>query len=273
MNRLLDMKSNALSAIRRGRPIAWVPEWMGLGNLLYLGHWAYEGSAEDEDRRVLLHADRGAAVGIFPRLRERLFVRREDVRFTDRRVMPWSGAATRQRPDHIPAQAHEAFIRDLLLPDSPVATPPHCLKGMLVVNVRRGDYYSVKDHQDDFGMDQVEYIKAALKTSVATHGSPDGIAVVSDGLDWCKEALGGVLEAVAPTTYVDGDLTHDLGTIVHAERLIITNSTFSYWGGYIGDVLSPGREVIAPWFFSRSQDGGRATQLRPHWTALEGDFY
>ena len=37
-----------------------------------------------------------------------------------------------------------------------------------------------------------------------------------------------------------------LKAIIHAKRLIITNSTFSYWGGYIGDVLNPGRQVIAP---------------------------
>ncbi len=266
------LKSRALDVVRRGRPVAWVPEWMGLGNLLYMAKWAHDGQEQGEDRRVLLHPKRECAAELFPVMRERLFVSRHDVRFTDQRVMPWSGP----RPDY-PARtdpaADESFIRDMLLPGTPLQVSPHDFHDAVVVNVRRGDYFSVSAHYDEFGMDQVGYVRAAVEQSISDQGMPSRFVIISDGVDWCGEALGSVLSPIAPVSYEDGDLAHDLASIIHARRLIITNSTFSYWGGYIGDVLHPGREVIAPWFFSRSQDGGRATQLRPHWVALQGDFY
>lgn len=272
MSLLRAARSATLSVVRQGRPVAWVPEWMGLGNLLYMGFWAWEGRSKGQERRVLLHPKRSAAVEIFPRLRDQIFLERNEVRFTDQRIMPWSGDSS-PRPDFISAETHAPFINELLLPNSSIFAPPLPLEGALVVNVRRGDYYSVGDHQDEFGMDQVAYIQSALNISLDSHGVPERIVVISDGLPWCREALDKILSSIAPTVYAEGGIAHDLGAIVHAERLIITNSTFSYWGGYIGDVLRPDREVIAPWFFSRSQDGGRASQLRPYWTAVQGDFY
>lgn len=266
------MKAKALGAVRRGRPIAWVPEWMGLGNLLYMAKWAYDGQVHGEDRRVLLHPKRAREVGLFPEAADRFFVSRNEVRFTDQRVMPWSGPRPKHPPRSNPGD-DEGFIRSCLLPGSTVLDQRMLLEGQMVVNVRRGDYFSVDAHRDEFGMDQKEYVRLAIRESIRAHGRPEGFVVISDGLDWCRTELGGILSEIAPTVYKDGDIAHDIAVIVHAPRLLITNSTFSYWGGYIGDVLQPGREVIAPRFFSRAQDGGMATQLRPHWLVIEGDFY
>lgn len=261
-------KSRALKAIRRGDPVSWVPDWMGLGNILYQGLWAFEGDDRQEGRRVLLHPKREAAVALFPTLRGRYFVTRDRVPFTARRVMPWR----EESPEPIPYQpaALPGFIREVLLPGSPVAAVPDGLsEDDVVVNVRRGDYYSVPQHEAEFGMDQVAYVRAAISRAAAVSGPIGRIIVISDGLDWCRENLGPVLEPHGPVIYEDGDLFHDLRAIVHARRLVITNSTFSYWGGYIGDELHPGRLVIAPALFSHNLNGGRAHQLKPSWTVLE----
>lgn len=261
-------KSRALTAIRRGDPVSWVPDWMGLGNLLYQGLWAFEGDAHHEGRRVLLHPKRETAVGLFPNLRDRYFVPRDRVPFIARRVMPWR----EESPLPVPYQPPELkdFIREVLLPASPITTD---LDGLseddVVVNVRRGDYYSVPQHEAEFGMDQVAYVQVAISRTAALSGPLSRIVVISDGLDWCREHLGPVLGLHGEVVYKDGDLSHDLRAVVHARRLIITNSTFSYWGGYIGDELHPGRLVIAPALFSRNLNGGRAHQLRPSWTVLE----
>ncbi|MEX3565062.1 alpha-1,2-fucosyltransferase [Micrococcus endophyticus] len=274
MSFLENAKARALSTVRRGgREIAWAPEWMNLGNLLFLGQWAFEGQAGGADRKVLLHPKHEKTVGLFPRLRHDLFVTPANVRFLDQRVMPWSGQAEVERAAFTDAEAAGSYIREALLAGSPLATDRPDLEDSWVVNVRRGDYYSVPENRASFGMDQVTYVDLALQHLRATGPLPERIVVISDELDWCRENLSLLLSPIALVVYEEGDVEHDLRALVHARRLVLPNSTFSYWGGYIGDVAHPGRDVVAPWFFSRTQDGGRASQLRPHWTALTGDFY
>lgn len=56
-----------------------------------------------------------------------------------------------------------------------------------------------------------------------------------------------------------------------AWRLIGTNSTFSYWGGYVGDALrgdDQERRVVMPWFHQRTLNDGAADQLDPSWTII-----
>lgn len=258
----------ATGVIRRGRPVAWCPEWMNLGNLLYMGVWAYEGEAEGRARRVLLHPSRTSALSIFPHLRERLFVERSHVRLTDRRVMPWSGSG----PDESDRYEHpllSSFVSELLLPGATIAEEPADIgEESLVVNVRRGDYFSVPQHRAAFGIDTVAYTLEAVRLSVEDHGAPREIVVVSDDTDWCREHLD-ALSDVAPLRVREGAVADDLAALAHARRLVLPNSTFSYWGGYIGDVLHPDREVLAPWFFNRTAHGGRAGQLRPRWRRVE----
>ncbi len=155
---------------------------MGLGNLLYQGLWAFEGHTHRESRRVLLHPKREAAVALFPTLRERYFIPRDRVPFTARRVMPWR----EESPQPVPYQPAElrSFIREVLLSGSPVALDPDGLsKDDVIVNVRRGDYYSVPQHEAEFGMDQVAYIRAAISRTAALSGPLSRIVVISDGLD------------------------------------------------------------------------------------------
>ena len=252
--------ARTLSLVRRGRQVAWVPEWMNLGNLLYMGQWAHEGA----DRAVLLHPRQEQAVGIFPHLRRSLFLTRSQVRFRDQRVMPW-GSATERNAAFRDAQNDDEYIREMLLPASGLESPRVARSEDLVVNVRRGDYYSVEQHFREFAIDQETYLRAALDTAVQRGGSPRRLLVISDDVAWCREHLDALLHRYAPVKYSDGDMKHDLRALVQAERLVIPNSTFSYWGAYIGDVLHPGRDVTAPWLFSRSVGDGRAYQLRPHW--------
>lgn len=270
MKLVQGLKEQVLGVVRRGgREVAWTPEFMNLGNLLMLGKWAFEGRRLDIERRVRLHEKHVATLGLFPTLRRDLFVTEEEIRFTDKRVMPWSEQSSIRTTDDM--EVLPDYVRDAVLPGSPFTQDPGGLDDALVVNIRRGDYYSVPEHKAEFGMDQVGYVREALRH---VGDVPGRIIVISDGLDWCEDHLDGILSEVAPTTYEDGDLVHDLRMLVHARRLILPNSTFSYWGGYIGDQLHPGRQVIAPWFFSRGQDGRNLpAPVLPEWTALEGTFY
>lgn len=268
MDLIPTARASVLGLVRHGPAVAWTPPWMNLGNLLYLGLWAFEGMGNDSGRRVLVHPAQAPSLAVVPHLREALFVTRKEVRFTDRRVMPWSDPApTRTERFEHPLLA--PFVTTMLLPGSPLAAaPPDIDEGTMVVNVRRGDYFSVPAHRAAFGIDTRAYTLHAVKTSIWAHGLPSAILVVSDDLDWCRAQLGELAD-LAPTCFREGGVAQDLAALVHAPRLVIPNSTFSYWGGYIGDVLHPGREVLAPRLFDRTRDDGLADQLRPHWHRID----
>lgn len=262
------IRAKALKTVRRGRPVAWVPDWMNLGNLLFVGLWASKGLAAGEDRHVLLHESRRPALDLFPALRDAYFIGEKDVRFTDQRVTPW-WPAPKTQPPHFDDDALAPYIRDHLMPGSGLDARPRGLSaGDFVVNVRRGDYFSVEAHRREFGMDTRSYVLQAVTESIERFGAPDRFVFVSDDVDWCSTHLSALAD-IAPTTAGGGDVQQDLRAIVHAPRLLITNSTFSYWGGYIGDALNPGREVVTPWLFSRGTNGGRSYHHRPHWHLVE----
>lgn len=268
LSAIQNIKSGALSLIRRGRHIAWCPDWMNLGNLLYVGMWAHEGRMSGEPRFALLHPHKRSALETFPQLMDRVFVTKNEVRFLDRREMPWSGEGD-LRDEHYAPPLLSSYISDLLLPASPVAARPGDIHDdALVLNVRRGDYFSVPEHRSAFGIDTAAYSFEAVSTAVSEGSSPSEITVVSDDIDWCREHLQDLNE-FAPVRMRDGGVVDDLAALVHAPRLVIPNSTFSYWGGYIGDVVNPGRQVFAPGFFTRTTNNGKAWQLRPHWRVIE----
>ena len=250
---------------RNGRGIAWSPEWMNLGNLLYLGLWA----SRSDNRFVLAHARHEPALSLFPHLRERLFISPSETRFTDQRLMPWTAASRLTHGAFDSPDGVEDFVREMILVDTPLLNQEINLDDTLVVNVRRGDYYSVPKNQAEFGMDQASYIHLAATMSVETLGTPSRIVVISDDIPWCRANLDRTLQALAKVEYLDGPLIHDLRMLIHAPRLVIPNSTFSYWGAYIGDTINPERQVIAPWLFSRHRNGGAADQLLPHWKVIE----
>ncbi|MBP1326210.1 hypothetical protein JOF28_001442 [Leucobacter exalbidus] len=261
-NLLQRMKTGMLETVRRhGREVAWTAPWMRLGNYLMLGLWANDGVG----RKILRHPG-SQLIDLFPNFTKEFMLDPGEVRFTDQRLKPWSG----QADDRLDWEQVHKFVQSVLLPQSPLTHMHVVPDDALVVNVRRGDYYSVPEHRATFGINIEEYVQTALDQAVQDDGRPLTILVVSDDIKWCREHLDGMLGAVAPTSYrPQGDPAGDLAALVHAKRLIVPNSTFSMWGGYIGDVVHPGRKVYAPWLFARGLNGGKGMAYHPDWTIIE----
>lgn len=254
-----------LTRLRRGRrPVSWVPDWMGLGNAMYQWLWAFQGQVGGQDRRVLINKATRQNGVMFPQARQRILLDRSEVRLLDDRVRPWSAEPHLDAP-YQPESLTE-FVREILLPGSGI-TPDDSAR--LVVNVRRGDYYSVPRIRADFGMDVVGYVREATDRLLAKM-TPSGIHVVSDDPAWCARELAWLSDraalSIAPAS--DGPVKN-LREVAGARHLVLANSTFSYWAGYIGDVLQPGRDVVAPRFFQKSNLGGRSHLLRPNWEIVE----
>lgn len=265
-----------VEAVRHGQPeVAWTPEFMGLGNVLYLFLWAAE--APIGRRAVLVNDKARPWLAQFPNLAQ-LAVERSDVPLRHQRVMPWGEDAAREARGltlerWFTRSEMDSFVKAFMLPgpllnSGAVPRDPE----RLVVNVRRGDYYSVPDFTAILGFDQVAYLRAALEQQVVLGGVPPSIHVVSDGIDWCQEHLGWMSE-VAPTTFSDRarGMFGDFQDVAMARRLILTNTTFGYWAGYTSNALhgDNGPLIVAPRFFMWDYNRGRSFHLHDDWTVIE----
>jgi hypothetical protein len=264
----------ALDLVRRGRPVAWTPPFMGFGNHALLWFWAWRGRGAS--RTVLRTASMAPWLSLFPAA-QALTVDRSSVGFLDRRLNPVDIPGERGAPPHTidwTAEELHGFVTELLLSSREfrgLASAAGIGDGDLVVNVRRGDYYS-PENVGRWGYDQASFLSQAV-TAAHARDPVDRVVVVSDDPGWCDTRLGGLAEVV-PRVDVrppDDGPARNLATLVAARRLVLTNSSFSYWGGYIGDVLDGGarREVVAPWLFDREQNDGRSWLLSPGWTVVE----
>jgi hypothetical protein len=260
-----------LERIRRhGREVAWTPDWMGIGNVLYLALWAHQGRMTGNDRRVLRSPVLTRWSVLFPGLAP-LSVDREGVRLTDQRVQPWN-----RQPDGRPWFAWAEL--ESLITTAGLATSVHdravregkvSLDDQLTVNVRRGDYYANPAYRADFGFDVDAYLRHTIPLSLGRDGPVRRVRVVSDGIDWCRQHLGWLDDLVDEVSYAaDQSPEADLLEVATSRRLVLTNSTFSYWAAYLSNAWhGEHARTWVPRFFRRT--GPPTTDLDPRWTIVE----
>jgi hypothetical protein len=230
-----------------------------LGNFLYVWLQAYVRSTPGSPAVALATTGMAPWLEAFPEL-HKLTLDRREVRFIDRRE--WDEKHLYQRfGTDFDAEDLAAFVSEFL---APRITPD--LTGTIVVNVRRGDYYT--DFYEKYAFDQVGYIADAMERI----GTGATVKVVSDDPDWCKEHLDELLRRHGGTVRYDvADPLQNFLTLCGASRLIGSNSTFSYWGAYVANVIHPDATIIMPKFHGRMGEGKTdAHQLDPRWIAVEG---
>jgi hypothetical protein len=260
-------------ALQRGqRTVLWTQETAHLGNFLYDWMHAFRAQQRGEDVICLRTAKTEPWIPVFGPYAERLVVARDRVRRTDRREKGlFNEFGVTFSADDLHAFAEGFF--DASGVTTPDQVPPHHRLGFddVLVNVRRGDYYSVEENRRNYAFDINEYLAVALDEQVRVGGRIDRIHVVSDGIDWCQAHLGWLADRCARLTFETDGLpprTH-LAVLANAPRLVLANSTFSYWGGYLSEARHRRPElVVAPWFHIRADNGGAAWQLDPRWTIV-----
>ena len=107
------------------------------------------------------------------------------------------------------------------------------------LHVRRQDYVHL---QHFHGLLPIEYYREALKITRAMHDVK--VFVFSDDLVWCKEYL------PQDFTFVTGtNMWEDIRLMAGCKHAVLANSSFSWWGAWLGDNQF-GRTVVAPkkWF-------------------------
>lgn len=267
---MLNPKHLLLSRLRaNGRPIVWTPDMkMGLGNFLHLWLWAYARRTEGQDAWVLHSPRMDPWLAALPAMND-LTIQRRDVRLSDQRAMVFGQAF-----DHeFSREQLGGFIKNLVLaPDGVGGDLQPSAADQLIVNVRRGDYYSDRTIRGDYAFDLEAYLHVAMEEAMR-QGRPARIRVVSDGMDWCRARLGWLSDHTDELIFNDSGLSPvaQFSQLASTRRLIVTNSTFSYWAAYVSNVLHGDNheQIIAPWFHSRGVLYGRAWQLDPRWNIVQ----
>lgn len=268
-------KAHILSLVRRGpRTVLWTKPIFRIGNLFYLWLQAMKRIENGDDCRVLITDAAQPWACEFPRLFEELCISRRDVRLTDRRELgTFQGLGADYSVEDI-----EAFTRRYIL-SSPglrrfeASAVGHGLgqPETVTVNVRRGDYYSVLEYRQRYGFDVQGYVQAAIRIHRATH-PVRRVFFVSDDVDWCHAVLTPPLarQGIEVSSVSGANPMRDFAHLALSTRLVLANSTFSYWGGYVAGVRDAEADIVAPWFHARDWLDGKSFHLHPRWQLVEG---
>ncbi len=266
---LTRIRSRVLGVVRRGpRTVLWTPTEVNLGNILYLWLAAHIGQSRAEQVLALETPASLPWLSLMPRAK-RLLVTRAEVRLTDRREL-----GMRQAFGHdFTADQLEAFVSEIVVGSPLLDVPAHVVPGErdVVLNIRRGDYYSVEEHWRRYAFDLRQYVDAAVARIIELGGDVPRLHVVSDDIPWCRQHLSHLAADAGAVTFAGPEHTPalDFATLALARRLILTNSTFGYWAGYVGTVIHDHRsDVVAPWFHTRIGDHA-ADQLDPRWSVID----
>lgn len=115
---------------------------------------------------------------------------------------------------------------------------------LIGIHVRRGDSLANPTLARDC---DAEYYRAA--SALATANTRDPLfAFFSDDLDWCKDKLAVAGEALFVDWNRKRESYADMRLMAACDTMIIANSSFSWWGAWLGE--RAGHTVIAPsrWF-------------------------
>ena len=263
---LANLSRSVLARVRqRGRHVHYPDPSKGFGNLLYHYLHAHTAQREGRDEWVLERPKIQPWLTVFPRLAQRN-LSPKNFRFTDQRDLEdYQGFGTSFTREDL-----DLFIQEVLnggyVDDQPSHDP-----STVVINIRRGDYYSTQ-WKPYYGFDIPHYLQVAI-THSDLRAPISHIYVVSDDREW---SLREVSRLVPPGI----DITHspklsspvlDFADLARASRLIITNSTFSYWGAFLSGVRHSGNQadIVAPHFHRRDINGGLAWHLDPRWTIID----
>lgn len=155
------------------------------------------------------------------------------------------------------SERYFADIRDVLLDELQPLSPPSAEDESMIskmeacnavsVHVRRGDYVDSASAASYHGVCSLDYYREAIEHISARVEQPE-FFVFSDDPAWTRAHLG----ANAPMHYVSHNAPEqafqDLRLMSLCRHHIVANSSFSWWGAWLGEPQD--RLVIAPskWF-------------------------
>lgn len=261
----IRLQSWAGRQLRRGpRSVLQAPATARVGNLLYFWLQAHIQEVAGGDLRVLENDHVGMWKPVWPEMSDRLGAR-VTTRFDRKLEVPVKHF--QEFDKDFSRHQLAAFATSCLMTREFARwlTPPD--PALLVLNVRRGDYYSNLEYRARYAMDIEDYVRRAVDI-VTSSVAIRSVAIVTDDPQWCASHLTW-LRHVGETRIVEGPPVAHLASLASASNLVLANSTFSYWGAYLAGATQGGAMVVAPHFHAAHVNDGRAWQLDPWWHIVD----
>jgi hypothetical protein len=158
----------------------------------------------------------------------------------------------------------DAFADELTFP--PIteewrsALPDCAADELIAVHVRRGDYLSLPG----FSMSEPDrYYERAI--DAAREGKSDKVVVFSDDLEWCRSRAY-FKDAWFVQTPPGSPPYHDLWLMSECSKLIIANSSFSWWAAW--RAAKRGAKVYAPRIWLHHRETSELDLAPPGWVIV-----
>ncbi|MBT8578576.1 alpha-1,2-fucosyltransferase [Polynucleobacter paneuropaeus] len=123
------------------------------------------------------------------------------------------------------------------------------------VHVRRGDYVSLNSAKKFHGVLSINYYKKAI-SKVSTQFPLATYFIFSDDIEWCKKNFPKDQNIVYIEHNPPSEAWQDLMLMSYCQHHIIANSSFSWWGAWLGQDVNRDLKkiVIYPtnWFMNQS---------------------
>jgi hypothetical protein len=130
----------------------------------------------------------------------------------------------------------------------------------LGISVRRGDYLMLQENHCVLSSD---YYQNAINKYF--QNNIDSIYIFSDDLEWCQNIFG------SNCIYINEDVGTQLFLMTKIKHLIMSNSTFSWWGAYLncknGTIISPN-----PWFGPNYKNKNTKDLYYLDWVIIEHEI-
>ena len=175
------------------------------------------------------------------------------------------------------SEKYFADHRDVIRADFQVRSPPDAFNAEMAqriraaganavsLHIRRGDYITNPSANAFHGACEPAYYHAALE-ALAAHGVQPMVFVFSDDPEWARANLA----LQVPSTFVvqkdPARSFEDLRLMTLCSHHVIANSTFSWWGAWLGH--NPHKRVVAPARWFRGSDWDTRDLIPSTWQRL-----
>ncbi len=147
-------------------------------------------------------------------------------------------------------------------------------KTKIVLHIRRGDYVTHPTFSKTIGALAISYYEDALQHVKNQLDKEEEVAVliVSDDIVWCKENLSHLNGVIVDQEKSKIGFASDFWLLTQADYLIISNSTFSWWGGWLAEAHGKCKMICAPAIWSRMPSGTPEGVLPERWQKIKNSF-
>lgn len=231
--------------IAHSRTVVMTTDTSRGGNLLYTWAWAHAESRAGRPTRVLENSHCAAWLEEFPELRA-LTIPRQELKILDARHVE----ALYNYGDPLGHEQLVSFVNARLLHSPRFSARMQRARQelgaeALVINVRRGDYYSNPEFRKRYGIDIKGHVREALALLGHSPTERPHAFVVSDDVGWCEDNLSELINVHRVFRGEQHSMFNDLAALACAKQLVLANSTFSYWGQFISRSLKGSQRAVA----------------------------